>query len=185
MLLLLHCCAAIHTEAIWVGDRLLMSRVQLVITDNCWSDGLVLSLWHWEHRVRTHQREGISCAVDVGLQTWRLVDPWSFALEGVLPCVPDIRTLQCVLVHRRGSKLGETHEATTVKFKIRIPWWDLMIVFGGEISSHEEWWASCSIWGIILVGTTSHYEGTLPDQDHGLHVILMHRLSPCFHVLSC
>ena len=188
MLLLLHWRAAIHTEAVWIGDRLLMRRVQLVMTDNCCSDGLVLSLCHGEHRVRTHQREGISCAVAVGLQTWRLVYAWPLALEGVLPCVPEVRTLQRVLVHHRGSKLCETHEAAAVKLQIRIPWWDLMIVLAGDISSHEEWRPTYPMRGIILivlVGTTTHVEGALADQYHRLHVILMSCLSPWFHVLSC
>jgi len=45
MLLLLRLGAAIHTEAVWEGYRLLMRRVQLFITDKCCCGGrLVLSL---------------------------------------------------------------------------------------------------------------------------------------------
>ena len=174
----------------------MMRRVQLVITDKCCGGGgLVLSLWHRKHSVRAHQREGVSCAAIVFgglllLQTWWLVDPWSFApLEGVLPCVTEVvvRTLQRSFVHRRGGKLGETYEAATVKFQIWVSWWDLMIVvvLAGEVSSHKEWSATTdAIWRIIRIATTT--EGALSDQDHGLHVILIYRLSsPCFHVLSC
>ena len=189
MLLLFCLSTAIYTEAVWEGYRLLMRRVQLFITDKCCCGGrLVLSLWHRKQSVRTHQREGIGCAVAVGLQTWRLVYAWPLALEGVLPCAPKVRTLERVIVNRRGSKLCDTHEAAAVKFQIRIPWWDLMIVLAGDISSHKEWRATYPMRGIILivlVGTTTHVKGTLPNQDHGLHVILMSRLSPWFHVLSC
>ena len=181
MLLLLHWCAAIYSKAVRKWSQ---NRVQLFITDNCCScGGLVLSLCHGEQRVSAIQRKGISCAVVVsGLHIWRLVvDPWPFALEGVLSCVPKVPTLQQVFVHRRGSN---THVAAIVKFYIRIPWWNLMIVLAWDISSHKEWWGTIAILGTFLIATSSHVEDVLPDQDHGLHVILMNRLSPCFHVFK-